>query len=126
MRVRSSSKCSRKLIEVMGSRSDSCGSSSATASGMATVGGRIYVRRRRIRVRPILGQSKSRRGSRDGSRHWLDLGRTRLRLLFPFLLELQLRNFRLDLGLELVRCALKLGESFPDLTSDLRQLFWPE
>src|SRR5579859_118422 len=122
MRALSSSRCSRKLIEFMGSRSDSRGSSSAT-SDMAAVGWRVYVWRRWIRVGPLIRQSESR--GRNRFRDGLDLGQTLL-LLLLFLFELQLRNFRFNLRFELVGCALELTQSLSHLTSNLRQFLGAE
>src|SRR5690242_4081669 len=124
IRVLSSSRCSRKLIDGIRS-SSAAGGSSVLVSGIVSVGCGAYIAGDRSAFHGRW--RKFRRSCRNGP-----CGRRRrqdLALLFVLLLPLlilKLADFRLDLRLELVRGALELIQGFPDLAGNHRQLLGPE
>src|SRR6266700_3836799 len=119
----SSSRCSRKLIEGIGSGSVSGDSNSVMASGIGGVLlGRIHVILSGCGIRRCFNvRQELRRLYRTG--RWLG-GRQNLLLLFSLPFLLPLLDFKLaDLGLDL---RFELVERLAHLAGDLRQLLWPE
>src|SRR5579872_436599 len=79
--------------------------------------GRVHSRRsRRIRFNRCFVEITTGGAFRRGARR-----QDRL-----FLLDFQMSDLLLDLGLEFVRGPLELVQILPDLACDLRQLLWPE
>src|SRR5882672_893618 len=103
IRLRSSSRCSRKLMAGSGS---SCGSSPggtvAAISGILRLGNRAYFGCR-LGGQSVGGNAACRR-----------LGRGKY---LAFGLNVQLGDLRLDLGLKLVGSAFELAQGAPDLAS---------
>src|SRR6185437_1962152 len=125
IRVLSSSRCSRKLIEGMRS-SSAWGASSVGTAGMGCVmRGGIYCRRRTGTAQRIGARRVSRRLDGPCRR----CGRKDLLLFFPLLLLLlvfQLADFSFDLCLEFVRRPFEFVQRLADLARDRRQLLRPE
>src|SRR5450755_3141094 len=101
-------------MAVSPSRDSSAGGPSAAISGIGSLGERIRLRHGNLRRRQAAGSY--------GACGRLDRRQDGLAML----LDIQLRDFGLDLRLELVRGPLEFVEGPADLPSDFGQLLWPE
>src|ERR1700674_2098043 len=125
IRRRSSSRCSRKLIAGI----VSCGfgrDPSETLSGIGSLRQRRLFGAGFYTVFRTRFQGRTGGFRRQGQGGYRTLRRLGWRQNLPFILRIQLRNLRRDLGLEFVRGALDLIEHLAHLARDLRQLLGPK